>query len=91
MLSNTALHLDHELQQLSLRKAATLELRACCICGVIKRADEMEQCLKCDEFMCAKHNYAEHTCSADQLFNKMPANKVPKAKAEAKKKLRASA
>jgi hypothetical protein len=56
------LHLDPNLQQLSPEEVAKLELRACCICGVIKNANDMEECLTCDGFMCAEHKCDEHTC-----------------------------
>lgn len=57
-----ALHLDPNLQKLSLDEAAKLELRACCICSVIKDANDMEECLSCDGFMCSEHKCDEHAC-----------------------------
>lgn len=86
MSPNIALHLDQELQQLSLQKAAVLELRACCICGAIKRADNMEECLKCDGFMCATHPYAEHACDFSTETSPKLANKMLQGKTVIKKK-----
>ena len=63
MSSRTALHLDPKVKKLSLEAASKLELRVCCICGVIKDASEFEDCISCDGgFMCVEHNTADHKC-----------------------------
>ena len=61
-MSSPKIQLAPELQQLGLKQASSLELRACCICGVVQNANGMEECLSCDGFMCANHHCDEHTC-----------------------------
>ena len=81
MPSTKALHLDPNLQQLSLHAAAKLELRACCVCSVIKDANAMEECLTCDGFMCSEHRCDEHTCdcTTENVRSKTLTNILPRA------------
>ena len=64
MPSTSTMRLDPKLQQLSFSEASRLELRACSICGIINSVEEMEDCLMCDEFMCAAHRADEHCCKS---------------------------
>ena len=64
MRSSSTVRLDPKIQKLSFPIASRLELRACGICGVINNAEEMEECLMCDEFMCATHSADEHRCKS---------------------------
>ena len=54
------LHLDPKLEKLTLAEAGfLLELRVCCVCGVIKEAKDFENCLACDGFICDEHSSTE--------------------------------
>lgn len=83
MPSTAALHLHPTLQKLRLEDAAKLELRVCCICGVIKAASDMEDCLTCDGFLCDEHAC---DCSTENRPTQTLTNISPKAKTRAKKK-----
>ncbi len=83
MPSTTALHLHPNLKQLSLEQAKKLELRVCCICGVIKNANDLEDCLMCDGFMCDEHPC---DCSTESVPTQTLTNILPKAKTRTKKK-----
>ena len=69
MSQKITLRLDKKVQQLSLKEAAKLEFRVCCVCGLIKNAEVLEECLTCDGFMCSEHSCDEHTCdcTTDQV------------------------
>ena len=88
MPTATALRLDPKIQRLSVEDAAKLELRVCCICGVITNANGMEECLDCDGFMCSQHKCDEHTCdcSTDSVVTQTLASISSAARPVAKQK-----
>lgn len=87
MNSPTALHLHPSLRQLRIEEAAKLELRVCCVCSVIKGANDMEECLTCDGFMCTEHKCDEHTCdcSTESVPTQTLTSILPKARPAVKK------
>ena len=49
------LHVDPALKDTDPADTKGMELRACCVCGVVKDAKSLEWCLSCNGYKCPEH------------------------------------